>query len=86
MGVDKKQIEHQLIGRLKILGWMLLGFSLVAFVYSFFPEAEETEEELVAEFSEPPPLNMIVVTVALASVGAGCVAIAWKKKTDLFRN
>ena len=80
MDNNKIEIEHKLLRRLKNLGLILIGFSLVALVYAFFPDSPEPDEELISELSEPPPMNMVIVTVVLASVGAGCVTIAWRKK------
>jgi len=82
--IEKVRIEKQLVPRLRILGFILLAFSLFAFAWSFFPEGAEeellVEEELLSEFAETPPMNPYVVAIALASVGITCVAIAWKKK------
>ena len=84
---DHQQIDKQLIPRLRKLGFMLFAFSLIAFAASFLPEAEEElaidEAALIADFEEPPPLNMYLIAIIFASVGASCITIAWKKKNSL---
>jgi len=82
MKIDRSQIEKKLIPRLKVLGIMLLFFSLIAFSYSFFPSSSEdiAENELSLDFAEPPPMNMYLVAAAFCSVGATCITIAWRKK------
>jgi aryl-alcohol dehydrogenase-like predicted oxidoreductase len=85
--IDHQQIEKQLIPRLQKLGFILLAFSVFAFGASFMPEAEEelamNEESLIPDFEEPPPLNMYLIAIVFASVGATCITIAWKKKNSL---
>ena len=84
--IDHQQIEQQLIGRLRKLGFILFAFSVIAFASAFIPEAEEelaiTEETILPDYEEPPPLNMYIIAMIFASVGATCVTIAWKKKNS----
>ena len=78
--MEKVQIERKLVGRLKIMGMILLLISVGFFIYSFFVEELEADQELLSEFDEPPPLNMLMVSGVLSIVGSACVAIAWKRK------
>jgi hypothetical protein len=79
--VDLQKIEKKLLLRLKGLGLLLLVFSLIAFVYSFFPQEEE---ELLSELSEePPPLNIYFVASTFALVGGICIILAWRKKNAI---
>lgn len=82
MKIDKVQIEKKLIPRLKVLGIVLLFFSLIAISYSFFPNNPENplEDEISLDFTDPPPMNMYLVAAAFCSVGATCITIAWRKK------
>ena len=69
------------------MGMILIAFSLIAFVSSFFPETiYEEEEEILNELQQaPPPINLYLVTIALGVVGATCITIAWRKK-NAFEN
>lgn len=82
--MDRLQIEQKLIPRLKILGIILLVFSVIALAYSFVPndpvEEVAADEELLTAFGQPPPMNMYLVAAVLGSVGATCITIAWRKK------
>jgi len=82
--MDRFQTEQKLIPRLKVLGFILMFFSLIAFSYSFVPndplEEVVVDEELMAAFGKPPPMNMYVVAAVFCSVGATCITIAWRKK------
>jgi hypothetical protein len=77
-------IEKQLNGRLKIMGIILLGLAVSAFVWGFFPAEESELDLLLLEIEEaPPPLNPYFVSSIFAVVGASCLFIYWKKKKSL---
>lgn len=82
--MDLFQIEKKMIPRLKVVGMILLLFSLIAFSYSFFPQETEnemvSEESLLPEVYDPPPMNMYIVAFVFCSVGTTCMTIAWRKK------
>ncbi len=84
--IDHQLIEKQLISRLRKLGFILIIFSFVALASSFLPEVEEqlsiVEEDLAPDFEEPPPLNMYVIAMIFAAVGATCITIAWRKQNS----
>jgi len=81
---DKEKIERPLVGRLKILGYILLGFSMAAIAWPLIPEIEKDEEilagEILPELAEPPPINAYLAGAAFALVGTACLLIAWRKK------
>ncbi len=85
--INHQEIEKQLIPRLRKLGFILIAFSVVAFASTFIPEPEQelavSEEGFIPDFEEPPPLNMYIVAMIFASVGATCITIAWKKKNNI---
>lgn len=84
----KPQIEKQLVGRLKVLGCVLLVFALVALFYNVMPsftnEVDALDQEIALELDEPAPLNPFFVSSVFGLVGAGCILISWKKKKSLF--
>lgn len=85
--INHQEIEKQLIPRLRKLGFILMAFSVVALASTLLPEEEQeltvSEESFMPDFEETPPLNMYIVAMIFASVGAGCITIAWKKKKNL---
>jgi hypothetical protein len=85
--VETEEIKRKLVGRLKVLGIILLVFSVMAFSYSLLPDAGEEavilEEELLEELEQPPPLNMILVSVSFALVGILCVVFSFRKQREL---
>ena len=85
---DKPQIEKQLVGRLKVLGCVLLVFALVALFYNIMPsfsnEVDALDQEIALELDEPAPLNPFFVSSVFGLVGAGCILISWKKRKNLF--
>lgn len=79
--MDPTQIDVQLISKLRIMGFILLAFSVVAFIFSFFPEQFDEAELLIEEELEAPlSLNTYTISAAFAFVGSGCMWIAWKRK------
>jgi hypothetical protein len=83
------QVEKQLIGRLKVLGCMLLVFALGALFYNLvFTSTDEVaalEKEIAQELEEEPePLNPFFVSTVFSVVGTGILFISWKKKKQLF--
>lgn len=84
MALDNQTIEHLLIPRLKVMGFILVTFSLIAFTCALIPQEEELEQEILTELSEEPPLlNMFLVSGTLAMVGTACVFIAWRKRNAI---
>lgn len=86
---DKPQVEKQLIGRLKVLGCVLLAFALVALFYNLVPnfsdEVDALEKEISLELEEEPaPLNPFFVSTVFGLVGTGCIFISWKKRKRIF--
>ncbi len=83
-------VEKQLIGRLKILGCILLVFSLGALFYNLIfsgsDEVAALEKEIAQELEEeqPEPLNPFFVSTVFSVVGTGILLISWKKKKKLF--
>ena len=84
----KPQIEKQLIGRLKMIGWILLGCAAAALVYKYIPQTTDEhdviDQELSAGTKEEAPLNPFFVSSVFGLVGTGCFFISWKKKKSLF--
>lgn len=85
----KPQIEKQLVGRLKVLGCVLLVFALIALFYNVMPsftnEVDALDQEIALELDEEPaPLNPFFVSSVFGLVGAGCLLISWKKRKNLF--
>jgi len=85
----KPQVEKQLLGRLKILGCILLFFSVAALCYNLIfdslDEVEALEKEIAEELDDPPkPLNPFFVSTVFSVVGTGLLVISWKKKKKLF--
>jgi hypothetical protein len=85
----KPQVEKQLVGRLKILGCILLVFALIALFYNLIPsstdEIDALDEEIALDLKEEPaPLNPFFVCTVFGVVGGGCLFISWKKKKNLF--
>jgi hypothetical protein len=82
-------VEKQLVGRLKILGCILLVFSLGALFYNLIftasDEVDTLEKEIALELEETPePLNPFFVSTVFSVVGTGILLISWKKKKKLF--
>lgn len=79
-------LEKQMIKRLKILGLLLLCFSLISVAYTVTLLDKKTEENNLFEASidieleEAPPLNPWFISICFAVVGAGCLLIVRKKK------
>ena len=64
------------------MGFLLIGFAVIAFVWDMFPAAEDEFEQILLELEEaPPPMNMYIVSSAFGVVGLSCLLIYWKKKT-----
>ncbi|HEX2578794.1 MAG TPA: hypothetical protein VHK67_00120 [Rhabdochlamydiaceae bacterium] len=89
MQVNNPQLEKQLLGRLKILGCILLVFSVGALFYNMIfdssDEVEILEKEIAEELEDPPePLNPFFVSTVFTIVGTGLLVISWKKKKKLF--
>ena len=84
------RVEKQLISRLKLLGCILLVFSLAALFYNLIfsgsDEIDALEKEIAQELEEeqPEPLNPFFVSTVFSIVGTGLLLISWKKKKDLF--
>lgn len=69
------------------MGYLLFVFSLIAFVWDYFPTAENELDELILEIEEaPPPMNLYLVSSAFALVGSSCFLIYWKKKRSFSDN
>jgi len=85
---EKPHIEKQLVGRLKVLGCVLLLFALIALFYNIMPsfsnEVDALDQEIALELEEPAPLNPFFVSSVFCLVGAGCLFISWKKRKRLF--
>ncbi len=63
------------------MGFLLILFAAVAFVWDMFPAAEDEFEQILLELEEaPPPMNMYVVSSSFAIVGLACLLITWKKR------
>jgi hypothetical protein len=83
-------VEKQLISRLKMLGCILLVFSLAALFYNLVfsgsDEVDALEKEIAMELEEeqPEPLNPFFVSTVFSVVGTGILLISWKKKKKLF--
>lgn len=79
--------DHVLIKRLKILGFILLFFSIIALGHYFFPlvtsEIDLLEKEIAQELEEPEPLHPLLISSVFSVVGMSCLVISWKKKKDL---
>lgn len=77
---NKGTVELKLIGRLRFLGYLLIGLSVVALLWPLLPEFEdeEIEEELLLE--RPEPLNPFMVSGAFVLVGISCILISWRKR------
>jgi hypothetical protein len=85
----KPQVEKQLVGRLKVLGCILLVFALIALCYNLIPkftdEVDALDEEIARDLEEEPaPLNPFFVSTVFGVVGGGCLFLSWKKKNHLF--
>jgi hypothetical protein len=82
----KPQIEKQLIGRLKFIGWVMFVCAVSAHVYKYIPqtgdEFDVIEEDIGIEFKEAAPLNTFLVSSVFTIVGVACFLISWKKKKD----
>lgn len=63
------------------MGFLLILFAVIAFVWDMFPSAEDELDQILLELEEtPPPMNMYVVSSSFAIVGMACFFIYWKKK------
>ncbi len=93
---NRRLIERILLHRLRILGFILLGFSILFFFYALThsPSEEVTAAASKAEvlstdfFSEEcsphDTFNFFSVSAIFALVGASCLMTSWKhsKKTN----
>ncbi|MBY0528900.1 MAG: hypothetical protein K2P51_01780 [Rhabdochlamydiaceae bacterium] len=83
---EKNEIDQQLLPRLKLMGYILLVFSLCAIGYSFFEESssELTEvETLEEEFEESLKVryfNSYIVASSFITVGSALFLCAWQKQ------
>ena len=83
-------VEKKMLGRLKVLGCILLVFSLGApfynIIFSVSDEVEALEKEIALELKEEQlePLNPFFVSTVFSIVGTGMLLISWKKKKNLF--
>ena len=69
------------------MGFLLLAFAVIAFVWDFFPSAEDELDQILIELEEmPPPINPYITTASFTIVGALCLFIHWKKKASLSHN
>jgi len=86
-----KQIERHLLPRLRLMGFILISFSLLAFGYAIFkspyppspPELELDIEQSSLSVSDSPNqllLNLYAVSAIFAAVGLTCITIASKRK------
>ncbi len=79
--MDPTQIELHLLPKLRFIGFILLGFSVIAFVFSFFPEQFDEAQLLIEEeITSPLSLNTYTISAAFAFVGSSCIWIAWRRK------
>ena len=63
------------------MGFLLIAFEVVAFVWDMFPSVEDEFEQILLELEEAPsPMNMYVVSSSFAIVGLACLFITWKKR------
>lgn len=88
-----REIEKLLLPRLKLIGGILVVFSLIAFSYTFFvDQAEKLPQELIEHPKEldvglnidsspesKDPLNFFIVSAIFLAVGTTCFFISKKK-------
>ncbi len=81
----KKDIEKQLVERLKLVGFILIGFAVAASLYALIPidKAEETEQLFLEELEELEPLNPLLVSTIFSGAGSSCLWISKKKREKL---
>jgi hypothetical protein len=80
-------LEKELNKRLKMMGYLLLVFAVIAFVWDYFPSAEDEFDQILIELEEaPPPISPYVSSSSFAIVGVICLLFYWKKKTSFGDN
>jgi len=69
------------------MGYLLLVFAVIAFVWDYFPSAENELDQILIELEEvPPPINSYIVSSSFAIVGVLCLLFYWKKKASFSDN
>jgi hypothetical protein len=80
-------LEKELNKRLKMMGYLLLVFAVIAFVWDYFPSAEDELDQILIELEEiPPPISPYVSSSSFAIVGIACLLFYWKKKASFGDN
>lgn len=88
--MSEESVERQMLPRLRLMGLILLFFSLCAFVYGLTldpPSAIDTPEEMqltsgLALLSHDGRLNAYGVAGVFTVIGAGCIIIALKRSKN----
>ncbi len=88
---EKAAIDQELLPRLKLMGYILFGFSLCAIAYTFFeqpsPSSEfaelETLEEEFEEMLQVRYFNSYIVASSFITVGSVLFLCAWQKQRTL---
>jgi hypothetical protein len=94
-----KHVEHQLLPRLQMLGWLLILFGCGTFTYSFMVAKDEDQDTPLAEALEieevessgpsllpVPKLKLEIIYLGVSSfwiIGTACVIFAWRRKKRL---
>jgi hypothetical protein len=91
MDNDHQEIERGLLPRLQVLGFILLGFGLIAFtwavLYSPYPPPledllDEKEASLGMPVSEPKRLNFFAVSAIFTTVGLSCLVFVKRRSKE----
>ena len=87
---NRRRIERSLVSRLRILGFILLGFSILFLFYAFTYSPSETllmaasqaEEAICEEFLPHETLNFFIVSGIFLILAAACIFTSWKQSQD----
>jgi|GEM_PF-1789694 len=91
---NRRRIERSLLSRLKVLGFILLGFSIVFLFYAFIYSpsetvliaTEDTGDGFCKEFLAHETLNFFIVSAIFFIIGLACVLISWKQSKEQSKN
>ncbi len=91
---NRRRIERSLLSRLKVLGFILLGFSALFLFYAFTYSPTETiliatdlpGDGFCKEFLAHETLNFFIVSGIFFIIGAACVLISWQQSKEQSKN
>jgi magnesium-transporting ATPase (P-type) len=91
---NKRRIERSLLSRLKVLGFILLAFSILFLFYAITDSTSETvliateapREGFCKEFLAHETLNFFIVSAIFFIIGLSCVLTSWKRSKEPSKN